>query len=111
MSTRSTGDGVIFESVADYLGSCKTLDARIAALNALIDKMLITSVAAAESGHLEEYWFDDGHVKIRSKYRNVAQMEAAITGFQRLLDLYTNRKTGRHTRLMDQSNFTGRNRW
>jgi hypothetical protein len=99
---------IIFESASDYLESCKTQTERITALDAIIDKLLITASRAAESGELDEYWWDDGHIKIRSKYRNVKEVESAIASFQRLRDLYANRRAGRMTRLMDSSNFTGR---
>jgi hypothetical protein len=99
---------VIFQSVAEYIDSCTSLDAKIAAMDAVIDKLMIASIAAAESGHIDEYWFDDGHVKIRSKYRNPADMQASITSFERLRQMYINRKYGYVTRLMDQSNFHGR---
>ncbi len=101
-------DGIIFEKASDYIESCSTLDARIAAIDAIISKLLVTASKAAESGHMDEYWFDDGHVKIRTKYRDVAHVEASIASFQRLRDLYANRKNGRIVRLMDSSNFTGR---
>lgn len=100
-------EGVIFEKASDYIESCTTLTERIAAIDAIIAQLLTSSVKAAEQGHIDEYWFDDGHVKIRNKYRNVRDMEQSITSFQRLRDLYTNKKMGRITRLMDESNFHG----
>jgi hypothetical protein len=98
---------VIFESATSYIESQTTLDARIAAIDVIIARLLTTAASAAETGHIDEYWFDDGHVKIRSKYRNVAQVENSIAAFQRLRDLYTNKKVGRVFRLKDSSNFTG----
>jgi hypothetical protein len=101
-------DGIIFEKASDYIESCTTLTAKIAAIDAILSQLLTTAATAAETGHIDEYWFDDGHVKIRSKYRNVAEVERSIMSFQRLRDLYANRKTGRLTTLKDASNFTGR---
>lgn len=101
---------VIFESIADYLGTCQGLDAKISALETIIEQLLVTSAKAAERGHLDEYWFDDGHVKIRTKYRSVADVARAITEYDKLLQMYINRRTGRMVRRMDSSNFTGR-RW
>lgn len=100
-------DGVIFEKATDYLESCTSLSAKIAALDLIIDKMILSIGKAAESGHLEEYWFDDGHVKIRNKYRNVTQMSDSLTAFQRMRNYYANNKAGRVTRLKDVSNFLG----
>ncbi len=100
--------GTIFEKASDYIGSCATLDAKIAAIDAIILALLESSAKAAESGHMDEYWFDDGHVKIRSKYRNVREMESSITSFERLKQLYINQRNGRVLRLKDSSNFLGR---
>lgn len=99
---------VIFESAAAYLETCTSIDAKIAAIDVIISKLLTSAATAAESGHLDEYWFDDGHVKIRSKYRNVTEMSRSITGFQQLRTMYVNQKTGRIVRLKDVSNFIGR---
>lgn len=101
-------DTVIFESASAFMESCKTLNERIAAIDSIISQLFLSAAKAAESGHLDEYWFDDGHIKIRNKYRNVKEMESSITSFQRLRELYVNRKMGRMVRLMDSSNFTGR---
>ncbi len=99
---------IIFESASAYIESCTTLEARITAIDAIIDQLFTASAKAAESGHLDEYWFDDGHIKIRSKYRSVTEMTNSIAGFQRLRDMYANRKGGRMMRLKDVSNFTDR---
>lgn len=101
-------NGVIFETTSAYLESCSTQTSRIAALDAIIERLLIVAATAAESGHIDEYWFDDGHIKIRNKYRSVADVEKSITSFQRLRDLYANRRGGRVTRLVDYKNFTNR---
>lgn len=98
---------VIFEKASDYIESCTTINAKIAAIDAIILQLLNTAAKSAESGHMDEYWFDDGHVKIRSKYRNVTQVESSITGFQRLRNMYVNMKAGRVIRLMDSKNFNG----
>ncbi len=99
---------VIFEKASDYIESCQSIAAKIAAIDAIISKLFITAAQAAETGNIDEYWFDDGHIKIRSKYRNVQDVEKSIEAFQRLRVMYVNQTTGRMTRLMDSSNFNGR---
>lgn len=99
---------IVFESASAYIESCTTISARIAAIDALIDKLLIASVAGAESSHLDEYWYDDGHIKIRNKYRNVSDMKGSITALQQMREHYAQRASGRMVRLMDAKNFTGR---
>lgn len=97
---------VVFESIAAYLGTCSGLNAKIAALDVIIDKILVSAAAAAESGHLDEYWWDDGHVKIRTKYRNMTDITKSILMYEQLRQMYINRKTGRITRLMDHKSFS-----
>lgn len=103
-----TTDRVIFQSIADYLGTCKSIDAKIVAIDAIIDALLANAATAAESGHLDEYWYDDGHVKVRTKYRTVEAVMKGIQAFRTLREDYVNRKVGRGIRRMDQSNFLGR---
>ena len=100
---------IIFSSIADYLGTCQSNDAKIIAIDAIIDSMLTAAATAAESGHLDEYQYDDGHVKIRTKYRSVSQIVTAINSFNQLKQLYINRKTGRMIKLMDDKNFMNNN--
>lgn len=98
---------VTFESIAGYLGTCSGNQAKIDALDAIIDSMLIAAATAAESAHLDEYWFDDGHVKIRTKYRNVTELQLGIKNMETLKQMYINRTVGRMVRRMDSSNFNG----
>jgi hypothetical protein len=100
---------VIFDSIADYLGTCQDNQARVAALDKIIDQMLVTATAAAESGHLDEYWYDDGHIKIRMKYRNAKEVFDGIRSLEQIKQIYLNRITGRVSTLMDAKNFRFRN--
>lgn len=96
---------VIFESIAAYLGTCQSDKAKAAALDSIITQMLTTAATAAESGHLDEYWYDDGHIKIRMKYRNVQAVFDSIKNLEQLKQMYINRITGRTFQLMDARNF------
>ena len=99
---------VVFESPSAYIESCTAINEKIAAIDNIITKLLDAAAKAAESGHIDEYWFDDGHIRIRSKYRSVVDIERSIISFRKLRIMYASDKTGRMTRLMDGSNFTGR---
>lgn len=99
---------VIFESIAAYYGSCTTNDAKIAALDTIIDKILVSAATAADSGHLDEYWWDDGHVKIRTKYRNLETIAKSVLFWEQIRQRYINRKTGNIFRLMDHKSFPPR---
>lgn len=98
---------VTYISVSDYIATCKTNQDRITALDAVIDQLMIASLKAAESGHMDEYWFDDGHVKIRSKYRSPQDVLNTIAACERMKQIYQNRKDGRMTQLIDKGSFDG----
>jgi hypothetical protein len=103
---------IIFSSAAVYIESCTTLKARLTAIDSIIDKLIIAAAKAADTGQIDEYWFDDGHVKIRGVYRSATQIEQSIRDYSRLRDTLiaqdANRKLGRVSRLVDYKNFFGR---
>lgn len=99
---------IIYEQASDYIQSCTSLKAKIAAIDAIIEKLMIAAAQAAESGYIDEYWFDDGHIKIRNKFRDVAHVEKSIMAFQRLRNMYAQDNGGRMVQLRDKSNFLGR---
>ena len=96
-----------FEKATDYIASCTTTTARIAAVEAIITQLLVSAATLAESGHIDEYWLNDGQVQIRCKYRSMVDLERSVLAFRRLAIMFRNDKTGRVTRLVDASNFNG----
>lgn len=98
---------VIFVSISEYFSSCKSDKAKLAAINTIIDKVLVSAALAAEKSDIDEYWWDDGHVKIRTKYRNTTEVAKAIQSWESIRQIYINRLVGRGVRLMDSSNFNG----
>ena len=96
---------VIFEKASEYIQSCSTIDAKITAIDAVIDALMAAALRSAETGQFDEYWYDDGHIKIRNKYRTVANIQQSIRDFEQLRNMYAQRRTGRITRLKDGSNF------
>jgi hypothetical protein len=99
---------VVFESIAAYLGSCQSNEDKIAAIDVIIGKILVAAATAAESGHMDEYWYDDGHIKVRTKYRNMDSITKSLTSYQQLRNYYIAQITGRVFRLMDHKSFPPR---
>lgn len=98
-----------FQKASEFIDSCSSLNEKIAAIDAIISQLLIAAANGAESGHLNEYWLNDGQVQIRCKYTSMSQIERSILSFERLRNLYVNRKAGRVFRLVDAANFNGGN--
>lgn len=98
---------VEFSSELDYVESCTTMKAKIVAIDAIIDKLLVTSLRSVGNDDISEYWLDDGQTKIKTIYRSSTQASSAINIFERIKQRYVNRLNGRSVRLMDSQSFNG----
>lgn len=98
---------VTYDSAAIYIQSADTLEAKVTAIDAIIDALLLTAATAAGSANYAEYSLDDGQTKIRTAYRDVADVYRGIQAFERLRQTYINRLNGRMIRLVDGKNFNG----
>lgn len=98
---------VAYDSATSYVESCTTLQARIAAIDAIIDGLFTSALKAAEKGDVKEYWLNDGQVLIKTTYRNAEEVSKSILHFQKIRVMYENRLTGRAFRLVDGKNMIG----
>lgn len=96
---------MVFNSESDYISRAQGLRERLDRIDSIIDALLLQSVSAAANSDISEYQLDDGQTKIRTMYRDSAQVASAIAGYERLKQMYLNRLQGRVTRLMDGKNF------
>jgi hypothetical protein len=99
---------VVFFSTAEYFASCKDNQAKIAAIDAVIDALLITAASAAANNGVSEYMLNDGQTIIKQVYRNSQEIYNSINGFEQLRQVYVNRIQGRMVRLADSRNFINR---
>lgn len=90
-----------------YVASASSLQAKITRIDSIITALEVMAVDAAATGNFEEYSLDDGQTKIRTVYRNMTDVEAAIEGFTKLKNKYINQLNGRGARLVDQRNIPG----
>ena len=95
----------IYDSAAIYIGSAADAAERIQRIQSVIYALEDVALKAAETGNFDEYSLDDGQTKIRTKYRDVSQIAAAISAFEKQKQKYINRLNGRITRLVDGKNF------
>jgi hypothetical protein len=84
-----------YTTITDYIESKTTLASKIQAYDAIISGLETTMLTAIESGHIKQYEFDDGLMKVRTEYRSVNDIANAMTGYERLRQMYINRYNGR----------------
>lgn len=100
---------VVYDSAANYVNSCTTLEARIAAIDNIISSLLTTALTAVGKGDIAEYSLDDGQTKIKTMYRSADEITKSIEGFEKIKQAYINQldvaRHGRRTRLVDSKNF------
>jgi len=103
-------EAVEYDSIEKYVESATTLEARIERVQLIISAMEIQALASpGTSGKFEEYSLDTGQTKVRTKYRNPQELQAAILAWdgllQKLIARLNNQRTGRVVQLRDHKNF------
>jgi hypothetical protein len=95
----------VYDSADIYIESRTGARAKIAAIDAIIDALLLSAAKAATGENITEYSLDDGQTKIKTIRRSSKEIEASIMAFQRLKQLYINQLNGRVVRMIDGKNF------
>jgi len=92
---------------AQYIESKTTLLARIIAIDALIDTMILrlADVAGGLNVSVEEYQMDDGQMKIKTRYRDVKDVEAGVKSLEKMKQMYENRHNGRVFHMRDSRSY------
>ena len=90
-------------TISVYIGSRKTAEQKIKAIQDLIDafEIRLIDVIAGEGSVTEEYRLDDGQMSVRTRYRSVKDLEAGISNLERMKQRYINRYNGRSVALRD----------
>lgn len=97
---------VYFDRERMYIDSQDSLLAKIQAIEAIIDALLVQMATIVTTAGTDEYMLNDGQTIIKTKYRDPNQVEAAINGMRRLKNIYLKEynQTG-VVRAMDNKNF------
>ena len=88
---------MVYSSISAYIGSKETVAEEIAAVQEII-KLLRTrgrEVAEGVAATTDEYSLDDGQVRIRTKYRGLADIQKAIFYWRKELNTLINQYNGR----------------
>lgn len=81
----------------EYIQSKASLTAKIIAIEALIDAMLLSSIEAIENSGTASYSMDDGQMKVMTQYRSMSEVTAGIKELEKIKQIYVNRRNGNVT--------------
>ena len=81
-----------------YIGSTTSRVERLARICAIIEalELQVVNVGAGNSD-IDEYMLNDGQIIIKTKYRSIDSIYAAIAGFEKLKEKLYNQLNGRCT--------------
>lgn len=86
-----------YMSITQYFECKSKLIGKIQTYDLLIEGLETAMMTSIESGHIVQYEMDDGQMKVRTQFRSVKDITAAMDGFIRLRQDYINRYNGRAT--------------
>lgn len=86
-----------FVSISEYLGSKTSIRARISAIEALIDAIILKLADTVGNADITEYQMDDGQMKVRTAYRSPQDATKGIEVLEKLKQMYLNQLNGRVT--------------
>jgi hypothetical protein len=102
----------IYFKDTDYILSCATVTAQVAAIDAIKTALLVQMLNVASNGQpVTEYTLSDGQTHIKANYQTVADIEKSINALDYMRNRITNNAKGRTTRGIDIKNFIGRWGW
>jgi len=96
---------IYYDSADIYIESATSTRDKIIRIKAIITALENSALKAAANGNISEYSLDDGQTKIRTAYRNPAEVANSITAFDTILQRYINKLNPRIVRLVDHKNF------
>jgi len=90
-------------TISIYIESKSSLLEKIKAVDDLIDTMhlRLIEVAGGQNAVIDEYWMDDGQMKVKTIYRSVEDVEAGIRALEKTKQRWVNKHNGRGFVLRD----------
>lgn len=82
-------------SITDYVSEQTTIQAKITALNNVIDKLELSMLDVADSAAYKDYWMKDGQMEVRATYNSIDDVVKQIEKLTKLKVYYQNKLTGR----------------
>ncbi len=102
---------IYYENAGLYIESCTSIRAKITAINAIIDALMISAAKSATKAHITEYSLNTGQTQIKTSLRGTSAVMSAIQEMEVLKQMYIARlpNNGRVSRVVDGKNLYGRN--
>jgi len=90
-------------TISIYIQSKVSLYEKIQAIEVLIESMFlkIAETTSGQAAIINEYWMDDGQMKVKTSYRSVVDVEAGISALEKMKQRYINQYNGRGMVLRD----------
>lgn len=99
---------VVYDSCAIYVEGAKTLNDRLARVDAVLSALETTALRSAGNEDLTSYLLDNGQTKIQTMYRDSASLAKAILAFEQIRErIISKLNKSRVSRLVDQRNLIG----
>lgn len=92
-----------YNTISIYLESKTTLLDRICAIEVLIEAMILkmADVTSGQNSVIDEYWMDDGQMKVKTSYRSIDDVQNGVKALERMKQIYVNKYNGRSFVLRD----------
>ena len=92
-----------YNTISAFIGSKTSAQDRIDAIELLIGTMMLRLADAADgqAANVDEYEMNDGQMRVRTRYRSVADVERGIQSLIKLKNYYINLHNGHVTMLRD----------
>jgi predicted signal transduction protein with EAL and GGDEF domain len=94
-----------YNNFKEYIQSQSTLDAKILAIEALIDEMLLNTIDTIGDSGTMSYSLDDGQMKVLTQYRSAKEITAGVLSLEKLKNIYVGRRDGNITILRGGLNY------
>jgi hypothetical protein len=93
-----------YDSEALYVNSKTTAQARIVAIDVIIDGLLTSATNSIGNADMQTYQLNDGQTEIKMSYRSLDQITDAIKNWRALQNMFRSDINPRQVRLMDVKN-------
>jgi len=90
-------------TISVYIQSKSTLLEKINAIDDLITAMEGKLLEGIDTATIDEYWMDDGQMKVKTIYRSVADLEKGLEALLKMKQRYVNNYNGRMMVMRDAS--------
>jgi len=84
-------------TIREYIQSNSDLDSKIAAIDRLIDAMILNTIDTIEDSGTMAFTMDDGQMKVSTQFRSASDISNGIASLEKIKHMYVNRRNGHRT--------------